>query len=182
LIGRLAALDPAAWTAAEPPPLVLPAAPAPRPRRRGLLVLRPAVALAFAVALVLAGLGGGLLAGGGGEEPAGGPPRPLTAVAGAGTGVAAARGEVRMTAAGAEVHVSGLPGTSRGGYYELWLLNSGDDLVALGSFRVPASGEADVEVPMPTEPARYRYLDVSAEPADGDPAHSGRSVLRASLG
>jgi anti-sigma-K factor RskA len=180
--GRLAALDPAAWTPVEPPPLRMPAtAPArpasPQRRRRPALVLRPAVAFAAAAVLLLAGVGGGLLLAGDDDPPAGAA-RPLAAVG----ADRVARGKVRMTAAGAELQVSGLRPTRGGGYYELWLLNSRDDLVALGSFRVPASGKADVSVPMPTDPSRFRYLDVSAEPADGDPAHSGRSVLRASLG
>ena len=68
-----------------------------------------------------------------------------------------------------------------GNFYELWLLNSADDLVSLGSFRVPASGEADVTVPLPADPEGFAALDISAEPDDGDPAHSTRSVLRAPL-
>jgi hypothetical protein len=37
---------------------------------------------------------------------------------------------------------------------------------------------ATVRVPLPSKPSSYRYLDVSREPADGNPAHSGDSVLR----
>ena len=33
-------------------------------------------------------------------------------------------------------------------------------------------------LPLPTDPARFRYLDVSREPEDGDPGHSGLSILR----
>jgi len=46
---------------------------------------------------------------------------------------------------------------------------------------VNASGEADVTVPVPGDPGRFAALDVSVEPADGDPRHSARSVLRAPL-
>ncbi len=51
-------------------------------------------------------------------------------------------------------------------------------MVALGSFRVDAHGDAVVRVPLPVDPARYRYFDVSLQPDSGDPAHSGISVLR----
>ena len=81
----------------------------------------------------------------------------------------------------ATVHLTGLPPSGVGEFYELWLLNSADDLVALGSFAVPASGEVDVTVPVPGDAGDFAALDVSVEPADGDPAHSSRSVLRAPL-
>ena len=75
----------------------------------------------------------------------------------------------------------GLQPSADGDFYELWLLNSPDDLVSLGSFRVPASGEVDVSVPLPGNPDDFAALDVSVEPPDGNPAHSSRSVLRAPL-
>ena len=50
--------------------------------------------------------------------------------------------------------------------------------MSLGSFRVGAKGGATVELPLPVDPSRYRFLDVSVERDDGDPSHSSRSVLR----
>ena len=41
-----------------------------------------------------------------------------------------------------------------------------------------ADGTARASLPLPVDPARFRYFDLSLEPADGDPGHSGRSVLR----
>jgi hypothetical protein len=35
-----------------------------------------------------------------------------------------------------------------------------------------------VDFPLAVNPQRFRVLDVSVEPVDGDPAHSSRSVLR----
>ena len=75
----------------------------------------------------------------------------------------------------------GLPPSEPGQFYELWLLNTVDDMVALGSFSVPASGELDVTVPLPADAGRFAALDLSLEPDDGDPAHSTISVLRAPL-
>ena len=75
----------------------------------------------------------------------------------------------------------GLPPSEPGQFYELWLLNSVDDMVALGTFSVPASGAVDVTVPLPADAGRFGALDLSLEPDDGDPAHSTISVLRAPL-
>ena len=48
----------------------------------------------------------------------------------------------------------------------------------LGAFRVGPDGRADVELPIPVTPSRYRYFDISLQEDNGDPAHSGNSVLR----
>lgn len=76
------------------------------------------------------------------------------------------------------MRVRGLKPSARGDFYELWLLGDDGELVSLGSFRAPRSGAATVRVPLPVDPARYRYLDVSREPDDGDPGHSSISILR----
>ena len=85
-----------------------------------------------------------------------------------------AHGTATILAGGgrARFTVRGLKPSANGGFYELWLMNSADDLVSLGSFRVPASGKAVVTVPLPADPDGFAALDISAEPADGNPAHS----------
>jgi anti-sigma-K factor RskA len=75
--------------------------------------------------------------------------------------------------------VSGLPPTGPGSFYEVWLLDGPTRVMSLGGFRVPQSGDAEVTVPLPVDVADFRYLDVSVEREDGDPGHSGDSVLRA---
>lgn len=65
------------------------------------------------------------------------------------------------------------------GYREVWLIRGdGSALISLGlldgasgSFAVP--GDIDLD--------EYRLVDISAEPADGDPAHSGDSIVRGEL-
>jgi hypothetical protein len=42
----------------------------------------------------------------------------------------------------------------------------------------PEAGRTTVDVELPVDPRRFRFFDVSREPADGDPAHSTISVLR----
>ena len=44
--------------------------------------------------------------------------------------------------------------------------------------RVPESGEAELDVELPVDPGDFQHLDVSREPGDGGPLHSGDSVLR----
>jgi anti-sigma-K factor RskA len=79
---------------------------------------------------------------------------------------------------GVRLTVSGLRPSRPGEYYELWLLNSAEDLVSVGTFRVGEQGSATVEFPLGVDPSGYRLVDVSVEPDDGNPAHSTRSVLR----
>jgi hypothetical protein len=81
---------------------------------------------------------------------------------------------------GLRLQVSGLAPSASGDFYELWLLDGPERLLSLGAFRVPASGSAEVTVPLPVEVTDFRFVDVSAERDDGDPGHSGASVLRGS--
>ncbi len=125
-----------------------------------------------------AGVGIGALVFGGDDGDGAGPAIALTRV---GEGGPAATGQARVVSSdegGLRVRVSGLAPSRPGGFYELWLLDGPERLVSLGSFRVPASGTAEVTVPLPVDPAEFRFVDVSVEPADGDPGHSGVSVLR----
>jgi anti-sigma-K factor RskA len=139
--------------------------------------LRPLVAAALASVLLAIGVAAGLLIGEAGPGGRVVDLKPVEPLGGAARGTATiASDEGRAT-----VKVRGLRPSVDGDFYELWLLNSSDDLVSLGSFRVPASGEADVTVPLPASPRGFAALDVSVEPPDGNPAHSSRSVLRAPL-
>lgn len=64
------------------------------------------------------------------------------------------------------------------GYYEVWLADPAlQRLVSLGPY---AEGEPK-RLPEGLDVGDYPVVDVSIEPLDGDPAHSGRSVLRGRL-
>ena len=169
ILTRVDALPGEAWNLPEPPPLRVPLE-APKRRR---IVLRPAVAVACAVALLAAGAGlGAWLDSDAG--PASRDESPLAPVDGGG-----ASGRVALTGSdGVRLRVSGLPPTRAGQFYELWLLGADQRLVSLGSFRVGDDGSATMSLPLPVDPARFDFFDVSVEPGDGDPGHSGRSVLR----
>ncbi|WP_217915518.1 anti-sigma factor [Miltoncostaea marina] len=175
VVAGLEALPAEAWAPGPvPPPPALPAAAPARPARG----VRPLVAVAAAVAALAVGVGvGALVTGGGdGDEPGDGPAIALDRFGDAAPG---AHGEVRMTGgdAGMRLAVSGLR-PSGDGFYELWLLGDDGRMVSLGAFRVPPSGATEVSVPLPADPSSFSYIDVSLEPPDGDPAHSGASVLR----
>lgn len=64
------------------------------------------------------------------------------------------------------------------GFYELWLLTEdGDQLVSLG----PISEATREQIPQSVDATRFSIVDISVEPTDGDPSHSGASVLRGAL-
>ncbi|NND74922.1 MAG: anti-sigma factor [Ilumatobacter sp.] len=63
-------------------------------------------------------------------------------------------------------------------FLELWLIN--DDITDMVSLGVVRNG-GTFEIPAEVELADFPIIDVSVEPDDGVPTHSGRSVLRGRL-
>ena len=99
---------------------------------------------------------------------------PLPAVPGA------AAGSVQVLSDGAmRIDVRNLPLTT--GFHEVWLIDPDDPtkMVAIGN--LPDRPVAVLPVPPGIDMNRYRLVDVSDEPHDGDAAHSGRSLLRGTL-
>lgn len=65
-------------------------------------------------------------------------------------------------------------------YREVWLIrNDGEALISLGVLEA-ASGT--FAIPSGVDLAEYDLVDISFEPVDGDPAHSGDSIVRGQLG
>ena len=77
-----------------------------------------------------------------------------------------------------QLRVSGLPQPRKGEFYELWVLGNGTKMISLGIVRVDQTGAADVRMPLPVSLRRFPVFDLSLEPGDGNPAHSGHSILR----
>ena len=74
------------------------------------------------------------------------------------------------------VHTAGLDAGD--GYLELWMIDpTVSKLVSLG----PLRADEVYVLPPGVDPAEYPIVDVSAEPVDGNPAHSGASLLRGEL-
>lgn len=98
--------------------------------------------------------------------------------------VASARGTAYLTPSGSAqrsitVQVSGLP-VPAGGYYEVWLMNASPvRFVALGVLDVHHAGI--FQIPAGLDLSGYPYLDVSLQPFNGSPIHSGDSVVRGSI-
>jgi anti-sigma-K factor RskA len=64
------------------------------------------------------------------------------------------------------------------GFFEVWLIDpSVTELVSLG----PLRADGDYDVPAGVDAAAFPIVDISDEPVDGDPSHSGDSVLRGQL-
>ena len=142
-----------------------------RPRRR----VAPWVALAAAVGVVLGGVvGASLMRSAPPEVVASVALEPLADYSTTGTATIEVVDGTEMLA----VDVSGLPTTD--GYFEVWLLApDASSMIALGTL---GSGESTV-LPLPAgvSLADYPVVDISAEPYDGDPAHSTDSVVRGTL-
>ena len=175
LAERLSALPREAW---DPPALPPPPFPGEASVRRRTLRVRPLVAAASAAVLLVLGVAGGLLLGGGDAGP-GVRAGSSSEVRLSGLGPApTATGRARVRSGQAAVRVAGLPRSRRGEFYELWVIGARGRLVSLGAFRVPRSGGATVQASLPVDIKRFPVVDVSLEKADGDPGHSGLSVLR----
>lgn len=98
---------------------------------------------------------------------------PLPDHQGTGTASVVGRGASRAL----DVDVRGL--TRADGYYEVWLLDpSAKRLVSLGLLR---GRHGSFTLPAGVDLADFPVVDVSIEPADGNPAHSGDSVVRGRL-
>jgi sigma-70-like protein len=62
--------------------------------------------------------------------------------------------------------------------YEVWLYNSPKDAKSLGAQVTDSRGTYQGAGPLPSDYARYKFIDVSREAIDQNRAHSGHSVLR----
>jgi Anti-sigma-K factor rskA/Putative zinc-finger len=151
------------------PPMRLPSASPDPPlgRRRGRWLLGAAAVL---LTLVL-GVGGYTV---GRDRDAG---RDQTVALAATTGDATA--EARMRGAGDDqimtMTARGLPRPPAGAYYEVWLVDDAGKEFPVGV--LAANSEGIWSLPAEVT-ARYRAIDVTLEPADGDPSRSAESVLR----
>jgi Anti-sigma-K factor rskA len=148
-----------------------------------------AAAVPVAAALVALAVGVGLGFGLGRDEVGGGPSsstvvaqlRPVGAIdpASAGTMSAAEQGGVRTMV----IHLTGVTDTAGADYLEAWLMNrDGSQIIALGALTRGDNGyNGSFTVPTNLPLAQLDVADISAEHYDGNPGHSGLSILRGTL-
>ncbi|MEG3615176.1 anti-sigma factor [Isoptericola haloaureus] len=77
------------------------------------------------------------------------------------------------------VSVAGADGSTADAYREVWLI--ADDLSGMVSLGVLEGDSGTFPVPEGLDLERYSLVDVSEEPFDGDPTHSGDSIVRGGL-
>ena len=66
----------------------------------------------------------------------------------------------------------------RGRYYEVWMIDSRiSKLVSLG----PIRADGTYNLPAGFDPEKFPVVDISEETLDGNPSHSGDSILRGTL-
>jgi hypothetical protein len=149
----------------EPAPVV------PLRRRRSRLLLAAAAAL-----LVGAGIGAGAVAlstRDDGDVVAATDLDPLEDAAASGTARVVERNGERL------LEVDLTAPSPDGGFYEVWLID--ENVQGMYPVGVVREGTTDLPLPDGIDLARYPVVDVSVEPLDGDPAHSGDSVARGVL-
>ena len=90
-------------------------------------------------------------------------------------------GEAELVAvpAGNQVRVNAADLPATGNSYEVWLFGDEGTMVSLGTL---SDGVGTFTVPNGIDPQVYRVVDVSEEPPDGKPAHSGVSLVRGAFG
>ena len=107
--------------------------------------------------------------------------RPVGALdpAGSGTLTATEHEGVRTMA----VHLTDVPDAAGADYLEVWLMNgTGTEIVALGALTRDDTGyTGSFTVPSNLPMAQLDLVDVSAERYDGNPGHSGVSIMRGTL-
>jgi len=80
-------------------------------------------------------------------------------------------GEFRL-----ELDVPDLPAVD--GFYEVWIIDT--DVEGMFSLGV-VTGDGTFTLPPNVDPGDFPVVDVSVEPVDGDPTHSGQSIWRGVL-
>ena len=146
--------------------------PAPRSGSRRLGWLLAAAAIG-AVVGATGTLGWQSLHGGGPQVVASATLRPLPTKHGVGTA------EVEEVKDGRELSVRVTAPPTRRAYLEVWLMSDPRHLISLGTLQ---SRSGSFALPAGLDLSKYKIVDVSVEPYDGNPAHSTDSLVRGILG
>lgn len=98
-------------------------------------------------------------------------------VAGTGTAVLKQRGDDQFL----ELDLPELDGGDPNSIYEVWMIDTDVvGMISLGNLTT-TGGETRIDLPDSIDHSAFPVIDISVEPLDGDPTHSGQSVLRGVL-
>ncbi|MGY1904647.1 anti-sigma factor [Modestobacter sp. SYSU DS0904] len=92
---------------------------------------------------------------------------------------ASGRAEIREVGGRRSLEVDLSAPQLQDGYYEVWLLRP--DVSGMVQVGVVTAGTTSLPLPDGLDLAAFPVVDVSVEPLDGDPTHSGVSVARGEL-
>lgn len=146
---------------------------------------RTPVIVSIAAAVVLLGVGVGVVVAGRSEKPA--PVASASLKPYGGAAVGSAGGTVRLIRDGdrlrLRVDMHDIPDPAPGTFYEMWLIDpaSGSPVSITSMKEGGADVSTVVDVPEGADPSRYDVVDVSVQDVGAGPQHSGRSVLRGAL-
>lgn len=102
---------------------------------------------------------------------------PVT-IDGSGTAVLKQRGDDQYL----ELELPALDTTDPGSIYEVWMIDTDVvGMVSIGNLTVTGAETARIDLPDTIDHTAFPVIDISIEPLDGDPTHSGQSVLRGVL-
>ena len=100
------------------------------------------------------------------------------------------RGELRVVATGigrvVDLDTRALEILPAGEYYEVWFVADDDtperpNRISAGTFHPDPDGRSHVTFAAAVDPARFPTVEITAEPADGDPAATGPTVMSAEI-
>lgn len=199
IVTRLDALPEEAWEPVAPPPLALPKRESEAPTRStsgapnkpsgirrwlsDAFAVKPAVAFAAVALFFVAGVGVGSLTGADDDVSPIAQTVQQATLAPVADSDAAASGvaDVKKDGQVIRLNLNGLTPTPKDKFYEAWLMDPKNGLVAIGSFRVAEDGKATIDLPVAVGTDQFPIVDISLQEVNGKPDHSGVSVLRGTL-
>ena len=92
---------------------------------------------------------------------------------------AGGKAEVVQTGNGRRLEVDVSRLGSATGFYEVWLIDR--DVKRMVPVGILRGGAGEFDLPDGVDLKDYPLVDISVEPLDGNPTHSGTSVLRGTL-
>jgi anti-sigma-K factor RskA len=188
LVAKLEDLPDEAWDQLEPPPLKLHGEPAATRggRFKGFFdrsfALKPMPAFAAVLAIFAIGFGASQILSSDDSAPIEAPVAqtslsPVGELDPTATGQAAVKKNGQLI----RLKISGLKVNGDNDFYEAWLMDPKNGFISLGTFRVGEDGSTTLDLPVPVKTDEFPVVDISLQPTNGKPTHSGVSVLRGTL-